>query len=167
MKEDADIADYDQVVFIVERQWIDNGFTNRAEELLARLIKDRRTIESFAGKMDLVFVGWDADPRELPEIPEVSTWFRKLTDIFPYWFVFLNRTTPSIPLAINLLLDHQSKIKDVIGEVGYMYEHDTIDNVIKRLRSAQAALCHYYNIDNSINEQWSREINDCIIAFSG
>lgn len=43
--------------------------------------------------------GYDDDPRELIETPEVGEWMRKLDQRWPYWFFFIEPTySQSLPL---------------------------------------------------------------------
>lgn len=162
---DADrLDDYDAVVLVIEREWIESGSVNKMMSLLRPLLVDSSIIQRFAGTVDLVFHGWDDDLRELPEIPEVKQWFRQLTEVFPYWFVFLNRTTYSIPLAINLLLDSEVHVRDVGGEIGYLSDEAQIDGIVEKLLRAQKTLCEKYRLEDCYNK-WASEVLECINAF--
>ena len=47
----------------------------------------------FNNRLHLVFTGYDNDPRELYQIPEVIKYYRKLDKLAPYLPVFLHRQT--------------------------------------------------------------------------
>jgi hypothetical protein len=52
---------------------------------LSALVADRHAIESSAGAAMLSVSGYDDDPRELCEIPEVRAAFNELTRLCPWW----------------------------------------------------------------------------------
>lgn len=56
-------------------------------------------------KENLIFQvsGYDEDPRNLPEIREVRTYFERLNQEWPHWIWFLTRGMGSIALLLALL----------------------------------------------------------------
>jgi hypothetical protein len=74
---------------------IDRGDVERANvaptlAVLARLLRDRQTVERFRGRLDIGFAGYDEDPREVHEIEEIRNFLRILDRKFPFWFYFAN-----------------------------------------------------------------------------
>lgn len=53
-------------------------------------------IWSFKNTVTLVFDGYNADPREIYEIPEVCKFVERLLTAFPYWFFFLSLTDETL-----------------------------------------------------------------------
>lgn len=49
--------------------------------------------------------GYDNDPRELCEIPEVRSFFKRLTHEWPFWFWFLARDAGQISLLMSLVCE--------------------------------------------------------------
>lgn len=76
------------------------------EPLLARLdplTDSRRMALYWQGTLGFYFEGWDQDPRELYEIPEVRTYFRALTDAWPYWWHYIEKDGQAFSLVLGLL----------------------------------------------------------------
>ena len=67
----------------------------------------------YEGKLNIIFTGYDEDPRELNEIPEVKLYFDFLDRCFPYWFFFLIKSLPSkyspLPLILSLVVPIKKK----------------------------------------------------------
>jgi hypothetical protein len=55
------------------------------------------------GSVTLSFEGYDTDPRELWEIPEVRAYVKKLTDAWPSWMYFVDNSMNSF-IAMYLCL---------------------------------------------------------------
>ena len=55
----------------------------------------------FARAMTLVVDGYNDDPRELVDIPEVRTLLRRLEAEWPYWAFFFNQVDDSIKLLLS------------------------------------------------------------------
>lgn len=155
----------DQLILIVKKKWIISNDISEALDLLQSLISDRKTAERFAGQLELSFEGWEHDDRELPDIPMVSQWFRQLTAGFPYWFIFLNRETAALPLAINLLLSSKRQIINESGDVGY--EHDAADIwiVTSMLYKALTNVSIQLRISDDVRQQWIIDITSCLNRY--
>src|SRR6516162_1713428 len=80
-------ADY--LVIMASREEVEARDVSRASASLKRLLEPNNA-RRLKGKLVFGIGGYDADPRELFEIPEVRTWMRKLDREFPYWFYFLD-----------------------------------------------------------------------------
>ena len=71
---------------------------SRTAAILSRVLADKNTVERYRGRVDLAFLGYSNDPRELYDIPEVRRFCSKLDDAFPYWFYFLS--TDGVTLGV-------------------------------------------------------------------
>lgn len=63
---------------------IEAGNIAQALGILAAMAESRENAETFEGRTTFFFSGWDDDPRETAEIPEIRRWFGDLTAEFPY-----------------------------------------------------------------------------------
>lgn len=83
---------------------------------LEPLLADTATVRRFRGRLHFFLSGYDDDPRELYEIPEVKPYLRALDAKFPYWFWFLEPADPAILLLVACLAEpaeygsHGSKV---------------------------------------------------------
>lgn len=61
-------------------------------------------LRKFMGKCRFDIDGYNEDPRELPIIPEVRTFYRALYKAWPYWFFFAAvDTTVIVPMVLAYL----------------------------------------------------------------
>ena len=90
--------DADWVRVLVDRSAVEALDVSGTAATLSRVLADRDTVERYRGRVDLAFLGYSADPRELRDIPEVRRFCAKLDDAFPYWFYFLS--TDGVTLGV-------------------------------------------------------------------
>ena len=83
---------------VVDRTEVEALDVSRTASLLSRVLADRNAVEGHQGRVDLAFLGYSNDPRELYDIPEVRRFCTKLDDAFPYWFYFLS--TEGVTLGV-------------------------------------------------------------------
>ncbi|MGH7309941.1 MAG: chlororespiratory reduction 6 domain-containing protein [Candidatus Rokuibacteriota bacterium] len=81
----------DPLVVVVGRSDVEAGDIQPTLRILFRLLADAVTVREYRERVDMAFQGYDADPRELFEIPEVRRFVAALDDAFPYWLYFLSR----------------------------------------------------------------------------
>jgi hypothetical protein len=61
----------------------------------------------YRGQMTLVVDGYNDDPRELVDIPEVRALLRGLEAAWPYWAYFFNQVDDSIKLLLSCVAGHR------------------------------------------------------------
>jgi hypothetical protein len=57
---------------------------------------DADNVRDHLERVDLCVSGYDSDPRDPCEIPDVREWMAALDKAFPYWFAFLNKQSHSL-----------------------------------------------------------------------
>jgi hypothetical protein len=80
----------DSLTYFASRDDVESCNINRALEFLVKLLEPRAA-QRFKRRLLFGVSGYDADSRELYQIPEVRSWMRELDLVFPYWFYFLVR----------------------------------------------------------------------------
>lgn len=101
---------------------------------------DSELIDAYEGAMFIVFDGFDDDPRELPDIPEVRAFFRKVDESWPFWFHFLNEVD-AVPLAVKLLVDSaRAPAHDAPGSLAYTLDLTQLEATIDRCLNAQLTI---------------------------
>ena len=83
---------------VVDRTEVEGLDVSRTAAILSRVLADRNAVEQYRRRVDLAFLGYANDPRELYDIPEVRSFCSKLDDAFPYWFYFLS--TDGVTLGV-------------------------------------------------------------------
>jgi len=89
------------VVFVISRQQVDRVDIESSLGFLRNLIPSDQPDHIWAnkGRLSLVISGYDTDPRELYEIPEVCRYMRLLDAEWPFWLFFLNQVDESIKVV--------------------------------------------------------------------
>lgn len=110
--ENPDFEQFDRVVLVITKEYIDNEDFEHVNDILTKLMENSIKNEN---KLSLIIDGYDNDLRELYEIPEIRNYFQTLDRLFPYWFYFVNRKTEekysSLVIIMLLLVP-----LEVIGE---------------------------------------------------
>jgi hypothetical protein len=95
----------DPVILMFSRRQVETCDMDEPLELLRSLTADRGVAIEFCGRISLVVDGYNDDPRELFEIPEVRAYIKRLDQAWPYWFFFLSQADESIKLLESCLCD--------------------------------------------------------------
>jgi hypothetical protein len=81
-------ARVDNLVLMSSRAEVEAGDVAHASGMLQKLLKPENA-KRLKGRLVFGIRGYDDDPRELFEVPEVRTWMEELDCEFPYWFYFM------------------------------------------------------------------------------
>lgn len=108
----------DLVILKISRWEVDRGTVGDVVDRLLTLSDTRERTLAYAGKLVLEFEGYDHDPREVYEIPELRRFMRAVTSQWSSWLHFLrdDPETHQFPLLYALLCD--VKIHRLDGRVG-------------------------------------------------
>ena len=95
----------DPVVFVITRQQIEDADIESSLSFLRSLVPTEHPEHAWAykGRLSLVISGYNSDPRELFEIPEVCHYLRSLDAEWPFWLFFLNQADESIKVLAMCL----------------------------------------------------------------
>jgi hypothetical protein len=118
--------------------------------ILRSVLYDAETVRAFQGKVSLGFDGYDDDPREVYEIPEVRRFVSALDAEFPYWFYFLI-TDNEILKTITFCMCQITKPSP--GRI--KLEPNELQNFIVHHFEALNQLCETFGIEDDINQQIS------------
>ena len=95
----------DPVILMFSRRQVEAGDVDEPLQFLRRLTADRHTALEFCGRISLVVDGYNDDPRELFEIPDVRAYIKRLDQEWRYWFFFLSQADESIKLLESCLCE--------------------------------------------------------------
>ena len=95
----------DPVILMFWRRQVEAGDVDEPLQLLRTLTADRGVAIEFCRRISLVIDGYNDDPRELFEIPEVRAYIKRLDQEWRYWFFFLSQADESIKLFESCLCD--------------------------------------------------------------
>ena len=91
----------DPVVLLISRREVEAGDLASVLSRLKPFLAAREDAWRYRGQMTLVVDGYDNDPRELVDIPEVRTLLRGLESSWPQWAYFFNQVDDSIKLLLS------------------------------------------------------------------
>ncbi|HQT64291.1 MAG: hypothetical protein B7Z75_04605 [Acidocella sp. 20-57-95] len=100
----------DNISIVISRSEVESCDIDPALETLKTFVQSAEIIADYFEKLDISFYGYDQDPRELFEIPEVRKYVYKLDEKFPYWLFFLSKSHFGLQcLLLCFLPPHLSK----------------------------------------------------------
>lgn len=103
----------------VPRKEIESGLIANTFSRLTTLSKSPESTRYFADSVMFSIDGYNSDPRELFEIPEVVAFIRKIDESWPLWFHFLEKKHGSIQALLMLLIGAKAVRRDD-GRTNYM-----------------------------------------------
>ena len=89
------------VVLLISRREVEAGDLASVLSRLKPFLATREDAWRYRGQMTLVIDGYNNDPRELVDIPEVRTLLRALESSWPQWAYFFNQVDDSIKLLLS------------------------------------------------------------------
>ena len=140
------------VYLIVRRAQVETGEAAQPLRWLRSLSSDPRAARAFMGRVRVIVEGYDDDPRELFEIPQVRAFVATLDDAWPYWFFFLSQDD-SIKLIESCLCE---TIEVVPGVASFDFEQ--LERYLARHFTAFHRLCEAVNLPPETAEAVSEEI---------
>lgn len=108
---DQHLDAYGAVAIIVSREEVEALATGRVVAALMALTDTTERVRRFASSLWLRFDGYNDDPRELWDIPEVVRYFAAVHASWPHWFHFLVKHAEMFGVVLLLLLQ-----RDVLGQ---------------------------------------------------
>ncbi len=146
----------DPVVFVISRQQVEALDLDEPLDFLHSLVPTAHPHHAWAykGRLSLVIAGYETDPRELFEIPEVCRYLRALDEQWPFWLFFFNQVDDSIKLIALCLA---SSIEVVPGAAHI--DPDGLRRFMERAFTAVNYLFESYGFPESENEALSMEVS--------
>lgn len=117
------------VVLSILREHIETGYAASLLERLHILTDSAEKTRLYRDSVAISVDGYDEDPRELCEIPEVREYFQKVTTEWPHWLWFLNREMGSVSLIISMLC----KVKVEKIEGGFNTHVESIPDMVSKV----------------------------------
>lgn len=133
----------DFVSYIISREEIENNVFKNVESFFKRIRKKKSTSKRLQGKIEVGIHGYNDDPRELYEIPEVVKYIKLLEPKIKYWFFFLNTRMMKAPWLKTLMACICDAEKHEINEEK-KYVRIELDN--KKLRPFIERNFHWLNV---------------------
>lgn len=112
------------VILTVDRRDIEAGNVAKTLSSLHILTDSAGNVRLYRESVVFQIDGYNDDPRQLPEIPEVRAFYNRLVAEWPHWLWFLARDFGSIALLLSLLC----RVRVIPGKTGFGTEfHDLLE----------------------------------------
>jgi hypothetical protein len=89
-----------RILFAIDKRDIEAGNIEPICDFFERLTKNYSVCERLRGKVEISVSGYEADSRELWQVPEVRSWFALAEPEVKYWFYFLPAEPPAAGLRL-------------------------------------------------------------------
>ena len=89
------------VVLMISRREVEAGDIASVVSRLKVFLATREDAWLYRGQMTLIVDGYNNDPRELVDVPEVRTILCQFEAAWPYWAYFFNQVDDSIKLLLS------------------------------------------------------------------
>jgi hypothetical protein len=162
-------AKQELVVVEFARRHIESGdIAEILSSVLAPMAESRESAEFFEGRVTFYFSGWDDDPRELAEIPELRAWFNKLTGEWPYWLHFAEKQGNTLFLVLCLLCAGHYEQGREPGMVGWRFSDLRVfDAKVLTMLGYMNQLYDRLGLPEEMNERVSEEVGQLIEGAMG
>jgi hypothetical protein len=150
------------VVIAITRESVDTGDTRPLLEKLSLLSASREAAIKWEGKLTFYFDGWDQDPRETAEIPEIRSFFLDVTAEWPYWFHFCEKVGDTV-LHVLRLMCRGHYVRGRPGMVGWQFDdaHD-LGRQMMLLFNGQNGMYDRFELPETMNERITQEVTKLI-----
>jgi len=151
--------DFGVVMYMIPRADIESSQTEELMSFLDTITASREVALAYKQRIEFMVEGYDNDPRELFEIPEVVSYLELLNKLFPYWMFFQSEQGLWLRV-LSLCLSEGKNFR--VGEVAFNQElmMENINNWFVNLNK----LSHSCAISEKINRKIS---NDAIQLITG
>ena len=145
----------DGLVVVVSRDDVESNNISSTFSALSGLLVDEATVRRFQGRVKISFDGFNHDPREIYEIPEIRRFCAELDKHFPYWLYFLSMEDSSLK-AMTFCLCTVENAGPGLASV----DRDLLDFIYPHL-AAMNELFDRYSLDEATN----RSISDNVVKY--
>ena len=140
----------------VSRDDVESNDISSTLGTLSSLLVDDATVRKFQERVNISFDGFDHDPREVYEIPEIRRFCAELDKSFPYWLYFLSTEDSSLKMMAFCLCRVKKKAPGLA-----MLGRGALGFFLSSHFSAMNELFANYSLD----EQTNRSISDNIVNY--
>ncbi len=146
----------DPIYLVFSRDQVEAHDISEPLQVLRQLTGNPENAVGACGRISLVIDGYNADPRELFEIPEVRRYIKAIDELWPYWFFFLSQVDDSIKIVESCLCDSIEVMPGVAS-----IDTEQLNHALTRHFSAMDYYCEAINLP----EYKIQEISEGIISL--
>lgn len=147
------------IVLHITRREVERGHVGDIVDRLMHLSDRADFTRRFANAIALSVDGYNEDPRELAEIPEVVALFRAIDEQWPYWFHFMALEDRSLDTVLLTLIGTE-RIASQAEQIAFHFDPELFRSTFLAKIKAMNRLHDLHRLD--ANE--TREISDRVLA---
>ena len=152
----------DLVLIQIMRESVMDCDPSHMLELLKNITSTREQVMAFEGRVTFYFDGWDDDPREVAEIPEIRAYFAALTAKFPYWLHYAEKAGDTV-MRVMQLLSKGHFVERQSGVVTWSFDDiEDMKRVLDHLASHLGRWHSRHNITYRDNQRIHQEVAQLI-----
>lgn len=144
------------VFLMFSRRQVETSDIDEPLQFLRGLTANPRAALEYCGRISLIVDGYNDDPREIFEVPEVRAFIKSIDQQWPYWFFFLSQADDSIKMLESCLCDTIEVIPGVAS-----IDLEQMERSLVRHFGAMNRLCEAMNVP----EEKVEEISEGIISL--
>lgn len=137
----------------IGRDKVESNDISLALSTLTDLFAAPDTVRRLQGRVALVFEGYDDDPREVYEIPEVRRFCAALDKRFPYWLYFLTTIQDNLKVVTFCLV----RVK-VLGPSQIWVDTDDLQRFLLSHVSAMNTVFDRYSLGEEAKLAWTERV---------
>lgn len=118
------------------------------ETLIENIASDREKLFEMRNSWEVFFMGYDDDPREIPDIPEVVNWIEQSVEAGIPWFYFMRGEQDSLGLITFMICCGSEHDPNHPGR--YNFERDRILAFIKKNLNNLEDFAEKYDIPDEV-----------------
>jgi hypothetical protein len=141
---------------VVDRSDVEKGDIMPTLDVLRSAMADADTCRIFQGQVEMSFDGYNEDPREIYEVPEIREFLRALDSQFPYWFYFLSTESDTLRMVTFCLCSTRQ-----LGPGLVHVQPGELQTFILSHFTAMNSLFNRFCLDERINE----EVTQCVLEY--
>ncbi len=154
---DGELKEGTVLFLVASKQEVVKCEVGNLVDSLMKLSDTKGNVEKGAGRMVLVFEGWDDDKRELWDIPEVVAYFKLVNSFWSYWFHFCDTLGDNIGVVCYLLCPLKKELVD--GKYLTMIKsHSELKNVLLSLFDSMNNLYEQHGFSEEENVKTSKRV---------
>lgn len=149
------------MTIVIEKSMIQDGVSailGKMEEIAG----NEELLKESCGSCRILFEGYDKDPRELYEIPEVVSWFRGTVSAGVPWFYFADSDPSTQVLPCMMALYAGEKVP---GDTGYRMNRERLVEFLERSFGNLNVFAERHHISEDVVRKLSHGVSACVIGY--
>ncbi|WP_323757270.1 DUF4365 domain-containing protein [Roseivirga sp.] len=169
-EENERLKESERLIFLIEKEDIQSNYYNSLIAGLNRIQINPTLVSNLRGKVEILILGYDFDKRELPEIPEVKKWVRKIfNDTIGLSYFLPKQGNEGFFLVLMMCFMKYEILPDSDfqrdGKTTYKIKMDNTDSTFLNLVFHDLnKFTHKHNLPKGTNMEISFEIGEKIIG---